>query len=100
MQIQRSSIWIHGKFKKFTPFVLPGSNPVPHNTPQAVFLMGTTNSYPSVQFTTLDFPVLHAPFVHSLHPALGIAEGGTLTQVIGENMVRTVDDLVVNVADA
>eukprot|EP00740_Mantoniella_antarctica_P020439 CAMPEP_0198678912 /NCGR_PEP_ID=MMETSP1468-20131203/1773_1 /TAXON_ID=1461545 /ORGANISM="Mantoniella sp, Strain CCMP1436" /LENGTH=1139 /DNA_ID=CAMNT_0044416927 /DNA_START=597 /DNA_END=4016 /DNA_ORIENTATION=+ len=54
---------------------------------QAVFAISSLVPHTSVQLTNLDVAVVHAPHVRSLHPALGFVGGGTLTRVVGADMV-------------
>lgn len=93
MQIAISSIGVHGKLSiEYHSFRILTSHLTFRTRSQAVIVISTTTLHPSLQFTTFDILVLRAPFVRRLHPSLGIAAGGTLTQVTGENMVRTVPD--------
>ena len=54
----------------------------------ALFIIPDRTFNPYTQFSPLDVAITQGPFVHSMHPTLGFAGGGTISQLSGENMVE------------
>jgi hypothetical protein len=91
MQIPHCSSWFHGTSplnNKNHGICFVSLLPSVATCLQSVFVITATTYQPSIQFTSLEVSLLPLPFMHSLHPAMGVAGGGTLSQVFGEDMVR------------